>query len=109
MNVETISVHETHELLRTDPAAVLVCAYEKEEEFRKHDLEGAIPLSEFRRRSSSIPKDESVIFYCACPHDESAIERAEEALREGFTNVRVLEGGFEAWRKAGYGLVEART
>jgi rhodanese-related sulfurtransferase len=105
MNVQTISVNDTHELLRTDPAAILVCAYEKEEDFRQNDLEGAISLSEFRRRKDSIPKDESVIFYCACPRDGGAIEQAEEYSREGFTNVKILEGGVNAWKNAGYGLV----
>jgi rhodanese-related sulfurtransferase len=107
MSVETISVHDTHDLLKTDPAAVLVCAYEKEDDFRQHDLEGAISLNEFRKRRNSIPKDESVIFYCACPHDEGAIQQAKKYQREGFTNVKVLEGGVNAWKDAGYGLVTA--
>jgi rhodanese-related sulfurtransferase len=68
MKIKTISANNAHELLRTDPAAVLVCGYEKEDDFRQNDLEGAISLSEFRRRMDTIPKDENVIFYCACPH-----------------------------------------
>ncbi len=105
MNVKTISAADAHELLRTDPAAVLVCAYDKDEDFRKNDLEGAISLSEFRRRIDSFPKDENVIFYCACPHDEGAIRQAEECQKQGFVNVRVLEGGVNAWKAAGYSLV----
>jgi rhodanese-related sulfurtransferase len=107
MYVKTISVHDTHELLSTDPATVLVCAYEKEEEFRQNDLEGAISLNEFRKRRNSIPKDESVIFYCACPHDEAALKQAKKYARDKFTNVNVLEGGVNAWKNAGYGLVES--
>jgi rhodanese-related sulfurtransferase len=109
MKVETINVHDTHELLKTDPAAVLVGAFEKEEYFRQNDLEGAISLNEFRKRRNSIPKDESVIFYCACPHDEGAIKQAKKYFREGFTNVKILDGGVNAWKIAGYGLVGART
>ena len=82
MNIKTITAHDAHKLVRTDPAVVLVCAYENEEEFRKHDLTTAISLSEFRRRIGSFPKDENVIFYCACPHDEEAIKQAEEWLRQ---------------------------
>jgi rhodanese-related sulfurtransferase len=109
MRVETISVRDTHELLSTDPAAVLVCGYEKEEEFLQNDLEGAISLNEFRKRRNTIPKDETVIFYCACPHDETAIKQAKKYYREGFANTKVLEGGVEAWKKAGYGLVKVGT
>ena len=105
MNVNPINVQDAHELLRTDPAAVLVCAYDKDEEFRKHDLEGAISLNEFRRRVDSFPKDENIIFYCACPHDEVATKQAEECQLQGFSNVHILEGGVNAWKAAGYALV----
>jgi rhodanese-related sulfurtransferase len=109
MSVNTISPDNAHELLWTDPAAILVCGYEKDEDFQKNDLEGAISLTEFRRRVDSFPKDENVIFYCACPHDETSIMRAEEYQKQGFTNVQVLEGGVNAWRNAGYGLVTSGT
>lgn len=104
----TISAYDAHELLRTDPAAILVCAYEKEEDFRRNDLEGAISLNEFHRRKDTFPKDENVIFYCACPHDETATNEARECFKEGFVNAKILQGGVEAWRHAGYGLVAAR-
>jgi len=103
----TISADDAHELLRTDPAAVLVCAYENEEDFRCHDLEGAIPLSQFRRRIDSFPKDENVIFYCACPHDEAATRQAKKYREQGFVNAKILEGGVDAWRQAGYAMIEA--
>ena len=105
MTVKTINVDRAHELLRTDPAAILVCAYEKDEDFRKNDLEGAISLNEFRRRIESFPQDENVIFYCACPNDESAMMQAQEYQKEGFRSVWVLKGGVNAWKSAGYALV----
>ena len=54
-------------------------------------------------------KDESVIFYCGCPYDEGATKQAKKYQREGFSNVKVLVGGVNAWKNAGYGLVEARA
>jgi rhodanese-related sulfurtransferase len=105
MTVKTIHVENAHELLRTDPAAILVCGYESDEDFRKNDLEGAISLNEFQQRIDSFPKDEDIIFYCACPNDETATRRAQEYQKQGFTNVQVLQGGVNAWRSAGYGLV----
>jgi rhodanese-related sulfurtransferase len=109
MSVKTMSAESAHEVLRTDPATILVCAYENEEDFRKCDLEGAISLSEFHRRIDSFSKDETVIFYCACPHDESSTKQAEVLQQHGFTNVHVLEGGVNAWKSAGYGLVGTST
>ncbi len=104
---ECISAEDAHDLLRTDPAAILVCAYDKEEDFRQYDLEGAISLGEFRRRIESFPKDENVIFYCACPHDECATQQAKRYYRQGFVNAKILAGGVEAWRKAGYAVIGA--
>jgi rhodanese-related sulfurtransferase len=103
MRVKTISAEKAHGLLRTDPAAVLVCAHEYWQDYR---LEGAISLSDFRRRIASFPKDENIIFYCACPQDEMARQQAEKYRRRDFLNVRVLEGGVNAWKAAGYALVE---
>ena len=43
--------------------ALLVCAYEDEEKFRKSNLEGAISLQEFRNRIPSLSKEQEIIFY----------------------------------------------
>jgi hypothetical protein len=43
--------------------AILVCAYDDEEKFRKAHLEGAISLQEFRARAETLPKEQEVIFY----------------------------------------------
>jgi hypothetical protein len=45
--------------------ALLVCAYDDEEIFKQFHLEGAMPLSEFRSKLSSLNKDHEIIFYCA--------------------------------------------
>ena len=100
-----INAQQAHEMMVSDPSVLLVCAYEKDEEFRQNDLEGAISLGEFQKRKSSLPKDENVIFYCACPRDEGATQAAQKTFREGFINAKILQGGVEAWKAAGYGLV----
>ncbi len=104
-----IAAQQAHDMLAKDPSVLLVCAYESDEEFRQHDLEGAISLDEFRKRKDSLPKDENLIFYCGCPHDEEAIEQAQKYFREGFVNARILQGGFNAWKEAGYGVVESNA
>lgn len=45
--------------------ALLVCAYDSEDKFKALHLDGAISLSEFKSRLSSLPKDQEIIFYCA--------------------------------------------
>ena len=43
--------------------AILVCAYEEEEKFRKMHLESAISLNDFKSRASSLSKEQAIIFY----------------------------------------------
>jgi rhodanese-related sulfurtransferase len=45
--------------------ALLLCAYDDDAKFQQNRLDGAISLSEFRRRENSIPRDREIIFYCA--------------------------------------------
>jgi rhodanese-related sulfurtransferase len=100
--VEQISARDARNLIEANPDALLVCGYEKDDDFQKNDLQGAISLSDFRRRISSLAKDQPIVFYCACPHDETATAQAQKYSKEGFTNVKIIEGGFNAWKEAGY-------
>ncbi len=43
------------------------------------------------------PKDALIVVYCACPNDASAVVAARQLLGRGFSNVRPLAGGFDAW------------
>jgi rhodanese-related sulfurtransferase len=101
-----IDANIAYELLSFNPETLLVCAYENEEEFHQHDLEGAISLNEFRLREHALSKDRKIIFYCACPHDEAALKQARKYCQEGFTDVCVLQGGVNAWKDAGFPILE---
>ena len=46
-----------------------------------------------------VPRQSLVVTYCACPADESSIAAARVLLQNGFTNVRVLKGGWREWLK----------
>ncbi len=61
---QRITPEETHQQLDAGQA-LLVCAYEDEEKFKKVRLKGAISLSEFKSRLSSLSRDQEVVFYCA--------------------------------------------
>ena len=50
------------------------------------------------------PKDALIIVYCACPNDASAVVAARKLLERGFSNVRPLAGGFDAWVAMGRGV-----
>lgn len=63
-----------------------------------------VPLDRVGREASGLPKDTDIVVYCSgvdCPQSKAA---GEKLAGLGFTNVRVFEGGLEAWKNAGRGV-----
>jgi membrane protein DedA with SNARE-associated domain/rhodanese-related sulfurtransferase len=66
---------------------------------------GVVPgavTAELQRLShavNGIPRDASIVAYCNCPNEASAVIAAKTLLALGFQNVRVLAGGFDAWNE----------
>ncbi len=58
-----LPVAEARRLVQSGDA-LLVCAYESEEKFKKNSLEGAISLQEFKTKEGEIARDREIIFYC---------------------------------------------
>ncbi len=51
---------------------------------------------------ASVPRDRSVVIYCACPDEVSAAWLAARMRERGYRDVRPLLGGLDAWRDAGH-------
>jgi rhodanese-related sulfurtransferase len=64
-----------------------------------------IPPKEFFGNPSLIPRDKETIFYCTCPGDKTARRIVRQALRMGFSGVKLLRGGLPAWKAKGYSVV----
>lgn len=45
--------------------ALLVCAYDDPEKFKKNHLEGALSFSELLAKLPALDKSQEIIFYCA--------------------------------------------
>ena len=61
-----------------------------------------IALGEITRHTDQLPIDRDVVFYCSCPNEASAAYAARQLIDMGYTRVRPLLGGLEAWVAAGY-------
>jgi rhodanese-related sulfurtransferase len=59
-----ITPEEAFQKLRAGKA-LLVCAYDSDEQFRNLQLDGAISLAEFRAKLPSLPKNQEIVLYCA--------------------------------------------
>jgi membrane protein DedA with SNARE-associated domain/rhodanese-related sulfurtransferase len=50
-------------------------------------------------------RDTEIVVYCACPNEVTAALAAKHLKKAGFTKIRPLLGGIDAWAKAGHKLV----
>jgi rhodanese-related sulfurtransferase len=104
-----VSVEYVADQLATNEA-VLVDARPKKAKYDKGYIPSAIsiPDSEFDKLQGKLPaaKNTLVIFYCGgytCPLSHKS---ARKAGRLGYTNVKVFDAGFPAWKQA-YGAAPA--
>lgn len=56
-------------------------------------------------RRSTLAKDASIVVYCAGPSCPSSRQAAEKLAAFGYTRVEAYEGGLEAWKQSGRGVV----
>jgi len=67
-------------------------------------IQGAIhaALDEIETRHHEFPRDRDIVVYCSCPNEESSARVALLLQRRGFTHVRPLLGGIDAWRNGNH-------
>ncbi|MEO6927892.1 MAG: DedA family protein/thiosulfate sulfurtransferase GlpE [Casimicrobiaceae bacterium] len=102
-----ISVDELRERLQGEPPPLVVDIGSALGQRSRPHISGArlMSLDSVAREAAQFPVDREIVFYCACPNEESS-KRAAQILRaKGFTRVRPLIGGIDAWHAAG-GSVE---
>lgn len=68
----------------------------------------AADAREIDRLLGELPADRDIILYCTCPNEAGAAAVAKVLLNRGFTRVRPLHGGLDAWVAAGYGVQAMR-
>lgn len=61
--IERVGVSEARGKLQAN-TALLVCAYEDEEKWKKMRLEGSISLPILAAQAETLPKNKELIFYC---------------------------------------------
>ncbi len=52
-----------------------------------------------------LPRNNTLILYCACEHEEDAMNVANQLIGKfGYRNIKLLEGGWLKWVKLGYAV-----
>ena len=62
----------------------------------------AMDIEDLDERLGEMAVDREIVFYCSCPNEVSAAAVARQLIDRGYTRVRPLLGGLEAWVDAGY-------
>jgi len=67
-------------------------------------IQGAIhvTMEDIENQLKELPRDRDIIVYCSCPNEVSSARLALRLQRKGFTRVRPLQGGLDAWREQNY-------
>lgn len=67
----------------------------------------SVELRHIERLAKDLPRDRELVLYCNCPNEVSAASAAARLLANGFTRVRPLAGGLDAWVASGHGVDES--
>jgi membrane protein DedA with SNARE-associated domain/rhodanese-related sulfurtransferase len=105
LRMARISVDELHELHSSGTAPVIIDVRPAHAQ-RGGRIPGAmtISLDDMEELALDMPEDSEVIVYCACPNEVSAARVAKQLMRKGYTRVRPLTGGIDAWIAAGHSV-----
>lgn len=107
LRMARMTVGELYERLRGDAAPVVVdvrSATALRLEPRRIPGALCLPLENFDRHVNQLPQDRDIVLYCTCPNEASAAQVAKLLMKHGFTRVRPLEGGLDAWLAAGHAV-----
>jgi rhodanese-related sulfurtransferase len=67
-----------------------------------------VPFASLARMPRGLSKTRTLVLYCTCPEEHGSFQAAATLHdRFGFSKLVVLRGGLDAWREAGYKVVEA--
>ena len=111
LRMARITAEELSHLVASGKQPVIIDVRSRaERELDARSIPGALAfeVEEMEKLIDSLPADRDVIFYCSCPNEASAARAAKRLIDRGYTRVRPLRGGLEAWIAAGY-AIELKT
>ena len=106
----SIDVNEADRRLREDPSGPLLVDVREPDEFDTVRAPGAVhvPMSSFAARSGELPTDRPLLLICHLGGRSAAATGF--LIRNGRTDVTNVDGGMDAWERAGlpvrHGTVE---
>lgn len=104
-SLPSVDVHEAERRLREDPAAPLLVDVREPGEFATVRAPGAVlvPTSTFAARVGELPTDRPLLVVCHVGGRSAAVVGFLQ--RAGRTDATNVDGGMEAWERAGLPVV----
>jgi membrane protein DedA with SNARE-associated domain/rhodanese-related sulfurtransferase len=104
--IARVSVDEVRQRIEAGVAPVILDVRSAVAREREPGIPGAVAtsLDELERTRLAFGPGQEIVVYCSCPHEASAALVAQALAKAGFTNVRALGGGLDAWIAAGLPL-----
>jgi len=109
LRMDRITVPELLQRLQDAIPPVLLDARTAIERELEGVIPGAVPAyvqdpEEFASLQAHFSPQTEFVIYCSCPNEASAVTAAQRLQRAGFSRIRPLLGGTEAWSEAGQPL-----
>jgi rhodanese-related sulfurtransferase len=102
--VKSIKCEQLKKML-DDKADIVVVDNQPKEAYDIEHIPGAInfPWVTEVRPPINLPRDKTLVFYCACTHEEDSTDMANQLMKKmGYSKIVVLEGGWLRWQELGY-------
>jgi rhodanese-related sulfurtransferase len=104
-DIPQIKPEELKRLIESGDQSIVIVDVQPKGAYDLGHVKGAINFSWAAtiKSNGNLPKDKTLILYCDCSHEEDSTDVATQ-LKEnyGYTNLKLLEGGWSKWREAGY-------
>ncbi|HMF53304.1 MAG TPA: rhodanese-like domain-containing protein [Edaphobacter sp.] len=104
----SINADELRTLLEPEPRILLIDVRQPLDLLAHSEMiPGAkrITPKEIVANPSLIPYDTDAVIYCTCEDQKTSREIIQRGLTLGFRRVKLLRGGFSAWKEKGYPVV----
>jgi membrane protein DedA with SNARE-associated domain/rhodanese-related sulfurtransferase len=108
LSAARISVNELYGLMQAEVVPVIFDIRSREKRLLDPFVIPGAQFADERQLDEIVAGYEphrKVVIYCSCPNDVSAAWMAKRLRELGFTDVKPLSGGLDAWRLAGWELM----
>jgi 3-mercaptopyruvate sulfurtransferase SseA len=103
--IQQIKPEEVRKLIESKKKDFVVVDTQPKGAYDLGHIKGAInfPWNPDLKSPGKLPKNKMLILYCDCAHEEDSTDTATQLMEKwGYTNIRILEGGWANWQKLEY-------